>query len=438
MKVLVPMYHEPSRKNVRVVYINNLVEALRKKTPIKLIWVVYQPDKIVTFDEQNTSVYDLHAFSNSLEMLKTIKPDLVMVSPTAEPVNYSISLGAKLLKIPCIAYDYFSLPLTSITDHSENKNYSKFSTAKKFFSEQVATDSAEQKQFGRRGRFVLYKYSFYFKTKKALGAGFFQLIKFLFESMRSFNKDPPLNKSADLYFVTNESHKNKFVSEGLDENKVEIIGDLVWDKMYGKIYKKKTSNQPSNKIKLLIITDALYEHGLWSHNQRDEFLKNLFKELQKNENIIFSLKIHPTSENKAYYEKLLTNLGINSSIFQTEDLWEIINDFDMAISYGFSTSHSEIAYSGMKMILMDSGMELSKFPFVKEAISIGNIKECHDVKSLIPLIYDLKNQKSVSKEDFLKERDKSFFSGYVQPGKRATDAIFNLLNKKNQSIDKVV
>lgn len=58
----------------------------------------------------------------------------------------------------------------------------------------------------------------------------------------------------------------------------------------------------NDKISILIVTDALVEHGIWSRTQMTYFFTALIKQLIKNQNFTFSLKIHPSSENKIIYE----------------------------------------------------------------------------------------------------------------------------------------
>jgi len=71
-----------------------------------------------------------------------------------------------------------------------------------------------------------------------------------------------------------------------------------------------------------------------------------------NKQISFSLKIHPASENKLFYKSFLEKLNINAKIFQHENLWDIIDEYDVVLSYSSSTVHMEYAIGGSKQFCL--------------------------------------------------------------------------------------
>jgi len=419
----------PTIKTPPILYVEHVLESLREKTPTKITWVIYQPDKIETFDEQDTSIRDIHEFSNGLELLENLNPDVVMVGMAIEPISYSISTSAKFLGIPLIAFEG-TIPSTEYVKNT--KNYSTSQVARKFFSDQIPSDSTEQKQFMRRGKFIFYKYFFLLKTKRVLKIGYLQIILAFFKDLNSHlsGKSLPLNKLADLVLVTYESLTDSFLKEGFRKEQLKVVGNPLLDKIHELLVRKKTS-AINNDIKILIMTDPLYEHGFWSSIQRTEFLEQLFKELQNDEEISFTIKIHPSSENIEYYKKLLGDLNINSEIFQSENLWDIIYDFDMVISFGFSNAHTIVAYSGMKMILLDTRLDMPIMELVKEGITSGHIKQCRQIENLIPLIHNFKNQKVHLTQDFIRERNKLFFQFDGKSSERIAESIVNLIERRN-------
>ena len=109
-----------------------------------------------------------------------------------------------------------------------------------------------------------------------------------------------------------ESEINRCRYYGIPIEKISVVGNPVLDDIFHKISTVKTRTITNDKIKILIFTDSLYEHGIWSYEERESFLKNLFGKLQEDKTILFDLKIHPTTESKTYYQRLSKKFGLAS------------------------------------------------------------------------------------------------------------------------------
>lgn len=425
MKILVSTAVNPSKKNLRTVYINTVLKSLRKKITTKIIWIVYQPEKVQVSDDSCVAVRDIHEFSSGVEMLKTLKPDYVLVTNSLEPIQLSISLAAKFLKIPLVCF-YYNEPVTKIS--TPNASHISVMTLRNIFSDSVSTDSPEEKRFMRRGRFFFYKYWFLTKTRKSLKENYSQIIESFYKDANIYlsNKKFQLNTLPDLHLIPNEQMLQELVKMGFIKEKLIVTGNPFWDNLHQKLQNKMKLKRPNNKIKLLIFTDALYEHGIWSNKQRTTFLQKLFLELQKNGDVSFALKIHPTSESKVFYEKFLQKLEIKAPIFQNEDIWDIISDFDLTLSYGFSTLHTEIAAAGIKMILLDIDFNFGLMSLVKEGIQSGHIKKCSNFKDLTPLIHKFAKEEIVLTDEFRRERETIFFKFDGKAGERVAEAILRI------------
>ena len=172
----------------------------------------------------------------------------------------------------------------------------------------------------------------------------------------------------------------------------------------------------------MIFTDSLYEHGIWSYKERESFLKNLFGKLQEDKTILFDIKIHPTTESETYYQGLFKKLRLSAKIFQSEDLYDLINNYDIIVTYGVSTTHTELSLCGKKTILI-STKHLPTFLLVDEAIAAGYVKQCNSLIDLIPLIHDFHEQEINLTNEFIEQRDKYFYKFDGKSGKRAADSI---------------
>ena len=125
-------------------------------------------------------------------------------------------------------------------------------------------------------------------------------------------------KIADLQLVNNLSWYNIFINLGFEKEKLALTGSPYWDPIFKKIEKYNLNNNYEHKKnRVLIITSPLVEHGYGTYDERDIFFKKIFDELN-DDNIEFALKIHPSSEKRDSYEKLLKKNNLKNIIFQHE------------------------------------------------------------------------------------------------------------------------
>ena len=425
MKLLIVTSVLPSKNNSRIKYIKTISEQLRKKTNTKIVWLVNQPDRIEIFDNEFESIRDIHEFQNGLDAIKLIKPDMILVSLWTDVIQYSISLAANSMQIPIIAFAGAKL-------HSTRKvEKVSYNVKRRFFSNTVPTDSLEQKQFLRRGRFQFFKFLFSLKTRIAINTGFFKSLIISVNELflYIFSKQLPPNPLPLCYLLHNNSEIKPLIDLNVTSDKLIVVGNPLLDHIKKKSFEYKFYKKNPDTIKLLIVTDSLYQHGIWSSKQRDTFFNNLFKELTKNKKIHFDFKIHPASENKDYYEKIIFKSNIHSQVFQSEDLWNIIDQYDIVLTYGLSTSHTEISYSGMRMIkIYDIGVNLPDSPLVEEGILSGHVQKCNDFNDLVPMILDFMNIEPKLSPDFIKSREQLFYKHDGHAAKRIADIILKELN----------
>ena len=378
MKLLAYTANHPSRKNLRVRYIEAVAKSLSEKYPVKIIWIVCQPKPIPSEESTDYSIHDIHEFSNSVDLLKKLKPDFVMVSVGIELIQYSLGISAKYLQIPLISF--LSAKMIFQTLPSSNRVQQSF---RRMISSNVSTDISDEGENFKRLRFFFYKLNFLFKTKLSIKMNPLKIISQTLKELPAQTGLRPLtpNVISNLYIAHHENQKSNIIKKSIPSEKIIVTGHPLLDIMHEKYKKQQINSKNISHPKILIVTDSLFEHGLWTSQQRDNFLTNLFSVLIEHD-IDFSLKIHPASENKIYYEKLLRQLNTNSKIFQSEDLWDVISDYNMILSYGYSTSQTEISYAGMRMIMLFPGIELPKFPLVADGISSGHIQECKQIDDL--------------------------------------------------------
>ena len=104
MKIVIITTVTPNKKNLRIQYFEILIRELRKTVPVHVSWIVSQPDIFPTIQEKNQNIYSIREFSNGVDLMKKLEPDLVLVSIRKESIQYAASLASNFLKIPLVSF----------------------------------------------------------------------------------------------------------------------------------------------------------------------------------------------------------------------------------------------------------------------------------------------------------------------------------------------
>lgn len=421
IKLLAVTPTHPEHINPRIFYINSIKKFHGLNIDIKIIWIVTHPNNLKSNLNSDDEIYYLENFKDAYELLEFTKPDIYLANITLEPINEAISLGALYYKIPIVCFDHSFFPISNQTIFKRKK----FSL---FFANILPSDDESNKKFFKRLTFYLSKISFLAKTKFKFSKNRKKFFQKLFYFINKINYNILVNPYAEIYLVSgNYSVKNLTDMNKNIVNKIKIVGNPYWDEISQKI--KNYQISPHKKIRILIITDSLFEHGYWTSFQRDNFLINLINYLKDEPNFIFDFKIHPTSESIKYYQRLINQQKINSKVFQNENLWNLSNNYELFITYGYSQIHFELAFSGRKTILLNSSINLPFMPLVEEAIEIGTIKQLKNNKSLVTSIIKFLNETEKN------SKNHQIFSKYIlesdrNSSKEIVKIILDTLSKK--------
>ena len=423
MKIFVPTGTHPSKDSSPIIYIKNILKNLKSTT---CIWFLYQPQKI---ENKNDEIIEIYDYSNAIDVLQKIKPDCVITNNNKyDVIDYAFSIAAKYLKITLVNYK-----VVDLSENEEGRNFKKINNNfKRNFQKILSKDSETNES---RSSFILLKNKFLFETEKKLGKNNSENIKSQIENILFHFIGNPKKRFTDLADVQLINNKIwwKFLSEsGVSENKMILTGNPYWDTLYDKSQKKGFSKDPITHlpIKVLILTTPILEHEHWSENQREKFLSELVENLEKQTDVDFTFKIHPSSEKIETYQKYLKKFGIKAKIFQKESFWDIVNDFDVIVSYGYTTTHSEIALIGYRMILLNISQELREMPLVNSALESGFVKRCKNLSELSKIIKIIIQEKIQFHKNHEKEIEKILFKFDGNSGKRAAEVITHIVEKK--------
>jgi hypothetical protein len=427
MKILITSMISIEKIHPRTYVFKKMVESLGTKTSVESYWILCQPDEIPE-STLSPNTFDIHSYSNGVDLLKKNKPDLILIDSQIEPIQYAISLAAKNLKIPIIARpplaDYFPMNTVKSSIISKIRN---------FFSSQVPSDDEKNKKFLRRGNFFMYKLKFLILTKLALKQNFFTVFFSTLYYLRQIvltRSQLPLNPLIDLHLLASEAQISNYKKKNIQDSKLKLVGNIWVDRLFEKISQLNYEIKNDN-IRILIITTPYFEHGFWTSNQRDDFLTKLLTILKNNTKFKISIKIHPTSENRTYYQNLLQSIDFPIPIFQSEDLWSLIPNYDIFISYGSAQALGDLAFSQKRTISISVGQSLQDVPLVKKAILSDFIVECKHLDNLLNAITSIINSSPKPNDEYLAERKKIFYNFDGKSAERTANIILSFLNNKS-------
>ena len=426
MKIFVPTTTHPSKRSSPVLYIKNILKNLKT---VSCVWLLYQPQKFQTSHSSQETVLDIHDYNNAIQVLKEVKPDCVITNNNKYvPVDFAFSLAAKFLNIPLINYK-----IVDLDEPEASRNLAQMKSNIKRNLQKVL--SKNSKSNTSHSSFIILKNKFLYETKKSIGVNRIKNAKSQLDNIMFHFVGNPSDRFldlADLHLVNNDIWLKMLKESGIDEKRMVVTGNPYWDELY-QIYEKEAfSKEPINHkpIKILVVTNPLVEHGHWSEKEREEFISSLIEILSKDKNFLFSFKIHPSSEDIGTYVNYLKKINVDAKIYQKESFWDIAKNFDVVISYGYSTIHSEIAIAGYRMLLINVKKNLRRMPILNSGIKSGFIEECDYMEQLPMLVENLIHRKIEFHQNHTKEIEKLLYKFDGKSGMRAAEAIMMMMNEK--------
>lgn len=434
IKILTSLHTLPNITSVNTLFFENFLPILRKRTEVKIFWLVYQPDKLDLEKPNNSNeiILDIHNYRNAVDIIKKEKPDLIFANADQGLMDYALSMAGKYLGIPVISGFYSD----NILDRSRAKLIQLSLT--RFFESSIPTDTENvKKKFMRRGRFFVYKYFFLLKTQQAVKMNFFKIIKEFFILIRAFVNQAQIPFDSrfanDLHWLQSEDLIEILVKAGFQKSSLVVTGNPIYDNVLQKLQNFQPKKISYNKIKVLLITDSLYEHGFWTKVQRDTIVKEIATEISKNKNeMSLTLKIHPSSENISEYRTIIDEIDKSIKIFQQGDIIEFILDTDVVLSFLSSTTALLYGLIARKPIVICNFYDAKNDLFLNKGLAL----ECKESGKLLSVIHesmtkDFANNSKIN--DFIR----SFFyklDGHAAD--RICDSIMTLLQNRINTMSK--
>ena len=422
MKILIPIHTLPDIKSVTTMVLESILSVLKKKIDVQIMWLVYTPEKIkfIQKNESDDVILDIHNYKNALEVIQKEKPDLIYAYASWNFIDYALSSAAKFCNIPVFCVVHADLGY----DKGVEKNIT--SNLTRFFQNSIPTDKIKnKKQPLRRGRFFLYKYFFLLQTmliiKKNRLETIFTIWKFIFS-----DKQDPKFGSNTIQFLENKNLYNKHVSLGFNESNLIITGNPMYDSLFFTLQKLQAKNTKNNTKNVLLLTTGLYEHGIWTKDQRDYSIQKTLEQLKNMKNLNLTVKIHPSSEILSEYEQIIQKIIPNASIYQKGNVENFIADSDLVISFPLSTVLIYALLIG-KPLLVCNYFNINDFSSEHDFIFQCNdpLTLLNDITKLTTSNLQLKKTREIFINEFL-----FLFDGHAKD--RICHNILQLIKKKSK------
>ena len=408
IKILTVNNAMPDIKNYNTLLFENVFPILKQTTDVHLTWLIVTPNKIKLPDKQKSgiSILDIHDYHNAVEIIKEINPDLIYVFAGISMPDYSLAVVGNHFNIPIIG-GQLGLPLfSSMKKHSLFKNY-----LSQFFENSISSKSiTNEKQSKKRRQFFFYKHKFLLNTLKELGFSRIKIIKefiFLIRTYLILTKPSEMNAKFHcvLQFVESEKAKKYYENNGFDESKLVVVGNPTYDKIFQKIKNSKLEHKKNKKIQILFLTvNFASQGGNWTKLKRNEMIKKIVTEINKNKDKFdFNIKIHPTGENILEYRSIINNLDPSITIFQEENILDILEKSDVIVTSSSSTA-GICALLLKKPVIIWNFFEAEEDVFIKNDLAL----ECKKIEEISSLI-----DKSILENPATPEKMDQFISEFL-------------------------
>lgn len=422
IKILIPLHVFPTEEHITTILLNNLKKSLDKKIQSKYIFFIYTQQNSELELNDDILIY-FNQFSNAVDVLKKIKPDIIFLNEDRSSIDLSFHIAGEYLQIPVLC------PINHIW-LSDNKGSKKiiFSKLKfltsRFFSQNNDISKNKNQSYGKKLNFLI-------STMKNSNYNLFNIIPIFLKLFISQLTTKPIifSKSKNnLFRLETESSvpillKNKFPASNLI-----VTGNPIYDEVFRRINNFKQNK--NNKLRILFAPSQVFEDGIWNKKDSDaSFVEILNILINNNDKFSTVVKIHPTSVDISYYEKLLKNIEPNMQIFQKENFLDLLDICDLVIGYPANSTMLRTSLLAKKPIVLCNFFNNGTCEFLQKKLAI----ECKSPQKLVETIfYAIKTNPSTSKNasDFIAEY---YYKFDGLSSERLASALISFLDKNKNT-----
>ena len=380
LKILIPIHLLPNDTSFHTLYFESLFDALRKKTSLEVVWLVYMDKKQKKIKNEFFETIDIHDFDNAVEVIKTVNPDVVFAyagGPQGQ-IHHALSLAAKAFNIPVV-----SLIIIDETLGIRRSKYLK-SNITRFFENSEHADSDEKVVMGK-GKFFIYKTLFLIKTLGFLKISKKEITNTLIELLYSFRSNAKNDFNPqyenDLHLLESKKLLEPILDAGFKKESLEVVGNPVYDKAFKRI--QQFSHSAGHKTRILLMTSPVVEHGILPKNERNKIVEEVVKKYLENSNEMeLIIKIHPYNENLSEYQEIVKKLNANIEVKKDGDILDYLEKSDVVLSYTSQTTSALFALIAKKPIVICNFYKIHNDRFLDLGLAI----ECKEPENIIPSV----------------------------------------------------
>ena len=427
LRILVIHDDTPDVQSYTTVLFEKILPILKSKKNVHITWLIYKNERIEKIPKttDDTTVLDIHDFSNVVDVIQKVKPNLVYVMPGLSAPDYALSIAAKYFKIPVIGGE-IGIPFIS----KNNKIQLFKSLITKFFQSTNSSFNPEKKQVMGKGRFFIYKHMFLLKTQIAIKQNPFKIIKeffliffmYLFGGPKNFRFDSMF--AVDLHFLDGEIMMKPLLDAGFKKSTLVVTGNPIHDDIFQKLQNSTQISNDYKKIKVLLVTSSLpgFDHN-WIKTKRDYMINKIIREINNSdETINISIKIHPSQESLEEYRNLVHKIDPSIMIYQKEPILQLLEESDVIISSSSGTA----MLCGLllrKPLIIHNCFQVDRDEFLER----GLVVECKEPSDIISSIHTATKSKPSDEkiDEFIKN---VFFKQDGHAAERISDSIIRFLD----------
>jgi|TARA_B110000495_G_C23027973_1_gene611342 hypothetical protein len=423
LTVLIPVNKHPQLNDAFTIQCKKICETLSKKIELKIIWVMFPSIPAYEKSDLTSINHDVLFFNKSdnlVKLFKNIKPDIVFINGSLDFHNVTTNLVSKSLKIPVFSLFFrnpYVVKLSSVS--ALNARFSGLTTK--------YTDNTKKSKPTRLFTIKFYFNQFHslYSTLKSLKFTKIQSFSFILKYVKIISIDVnPADQiiSGNLNFCNVEQMKQVLLDSNFVDSSISIVGDPYFDNQ-NIINEKTISEKKSEKYSILFCPSPNHEHGLCSMNKEFNLIIDTINIIQKND-IEIALKIHPSSSRIDEYVTMLKGkISKPIHIFQSENLTDLFDNYDIMLTYGGTGAMHDAVLLGKPIVNLDIDKKLTGQPIHYDDKIITHCK------NLDSLIQDIQ----ISYEKIITPKDiESFFQKYlgyskIKPSVKISDIILSFI-----------
>ncbi|MEM3172633.1 MAG: hypothetical protein QXE82_03740, partial [Candidatus Nitrosotenuis sp.] len=214
------------------------------------------------------------------------------------------------------------------------------------------------------------------------------------------------------------------IEAGFDKSSIVITGNPMYDPIFRQLQKLEPLSRKDGKIRVLFLTNGLYEHGYWTRKQRDAIVTDIVSEISKHKTeMSLVVKIHPSSEVLLDYQSLITPIDSSIPIYQKGDVIGFLNESDVIIGF---QSNSALEYC----LISKKPIVICNFYNMKDDIFLerGLVVECKNISMLMRCIHKALDSNPVTDKKINDYITDNLYKADGRSSERLSNAILNLLN----------